>query len=145
MLPGKIKTPARLRDGRRFPRYHPYWSQLRPTSSDDSNAIGSQTNAWVAFCATRSITFTQTAPEGTSLKHGQVGSQSAPNTSLLVPIQLLSSFNAFNLVPPIIGNCDVLSRPSNDLYPQHRTNVLPLRGGGLPPWQSAFDDFSWIS
>jgi hypothetical protein len=53
--------------------------------------------------------FTQTAPEGTSLKHCQVGSQSVPNTSLLVPIQLLSSFSAFYLIVPIIDNCDVLS------------------------------------
>ncbi len=57
------------------------------------------------------ITFTQTAPEGTSLKRCQVGSQSVPNTSLLVSVQLLSSFKAFILVPPIIDNCDFLSRP----------------------------------
>ncbi len=53
--------------------------------------------------------FTQTASEGTSLKHCQVGSQSKPNTSLLETIQLLSSFSAFDLIVPIIDNCDFLS------------------------------------
>jgi hypothetical protein len=57
------------------------------------------------------ITFTRTAPEGTSLNHCLVGSQSLPYTFLLVPIQLLSSFSAFDIVHPIIDNCAFLSRP----------------------------------
>jgi hypothetical protein len=71
-----------------------------------------------------SITFTQTAPEGTSLKSYQVGSQSVPNTSLLVPIQLLFSIKAFDLVPSIIDNCDFLSRLCTNLQTKHQTILI---------------------
>jgi len=45
-------------------------------------------------------TFTRTAPEGTSLDRCLAGSQSMPQASLLVLIQLLSSFKAFILGSP---------------------------------------------
>ena len=59
------------------------------------SAIGPHDNAWVAFKATSVSTFTRTAPEGTSLDFCPAGSQSMPHASLLVSLQLLSSFKAF--------------------------------------------------
>ena len=74
-------------------------------------AIGPHANAWDAFCATSRVhipadgsggNFAEALPGGVSVcaQHVPVGSGSA--TFL---------FQSLYLVPPIIDNCDFLSRP----------------------------------
>lgn len=73
-------------------------------------AIGSLYNAWVAVRATSEVTFTRTAPEGTSLDFYLARSQSMPAP----PCWFLSSYfplskplDLFSLLSAIVRFCQV--------------------------------------